>query len=149
MRKIFLIGQAPSRLGNPEKPLEESIDRLSVLCDVPLHLLLSKTERLNLLQRWPGKSSGGKGDRFPIRDAEIAAGVAARFLRYARVVFVGSGVARAFRFSHPPLAWREWFDGGSAAVLPHPSGVNLWYNSEENRAVARRFLLDALDGGRP
>lgn len=32
-------------------------------------------------------------------------------------------------------------------VLPHPSGVNRWWNDPANLEAARAFLLRALEGG--
>jgi hypothetical protein len=39
----------------------------------------------------------------------------------------------------PFLRWH-----GGVAILPHPSGVNHWYNDPRNVARARRFLRSAL-----
>lgn len=40
--------------------------------------------------------------------------------------------------------WNAAAENGQVALLPHPSGRNLWYNTEENRETARRVLLEAL-----
>lgn len=33
----------------------------------------------------------------------------------------------------------------TALILPHPSGINRWYNSEANRNLARMTFEDCLD----
>lgn len=41
------------------------------------------------------------------------------------------------------LRWEYLRKGETYAVLPHPSGVNRWWNEEENVARARDFLREA------
>lgn len=43
----------------------------------------------------------------------------------------------------PPLAWYETVEGVTAAVLPHPSGKNRWYNDKRCKAAASAFLRAA------
>jgi len=99
---------------------------------------LVRFERANLLDAWPGK--GGKGDAFPRAEARAAAAKMEPLLRGRTVVFVGASVARAFGVKIPfYLQWASWNEGW-AAVLPHPSGINRWYNEPANALCAERFM---------
>jgi len=42
-----------------------------------------------------------------------------------------------------PLVWYETREGVTAAILPHPSGRNRWYNDRRCRAAAEAFLREA------
>jgi hypothetical protein len=55
---------------------------------------------------------------------------------------MGRGVAAAFglRPQVPVLEWREAQPGRRLAVVPHPSGRNLWYNDPANRVAVRDFV---------
>lgn len=93
---------------------------------------------MNVLRKWPGKA--GKGDAFPKAQARA---VACRLEPLPdHIVFVGQAVAGIFGFRGSPLRWQRW-GRGRAAMLPHPSGVNRWYNDRRNRAAAARFLRRA------
>lgn len=95
----------------------------------------------NILTTWPGKS--GKGDAFPLRAAVVAA---RRFQIRAgdRVLFLGRSAAAAFGFAAPFLFWRP-FRVAEAAIFPHPSGINHWWNDTRNRRRAARFLRKFLE----
>lgn len=60
-------------------------------------------------------------------------------LRKRNVLFLGKQVAKAFGVFEDFLVEFEWNEG-RAVVLPHPSGINLWWNSEANRALASDLL---------
>jgi hypothetical protein len=107
--------------------------------------------RLNL---YPGEAArSGKGatatDRLLARHCVriIAEG------KYSDVVLLGKRVQVAFSdfvvFSHQ-VERHEVFGTGFTAdfyALPHPSGRNIWYNDEANRARAGR-ILKSLSGRR-
>jgi hypothetical protein len=142
--KTILIGQAPSRGGDPRRPLSSgpTATALARLAGLPAHEFLRAFERRNLLDAWPGKS--GKGDAFPLRAARDAAMIILPELRGRRVVFLGRNVARAFYFDGEFLKWKRCFGNGIAAVFPHPSGINLWWNKSRNERAAVRFLRREL-----
>ena len=81
-------------------------------------------------------------------EARVCAEMMLSELRGRRVVLLGSGVARAFGLRCAPLVWCV-LGPAEFAVLPHPSGVNLWWNKEENRRSARAFFSDLLIGRKP
>lgn len=58
----------------------------------------------------------------------------------ACLIFLGRRAAQAA--GHHVERYCTWSDyrSGRAAVLPHPSGVNRWYNQIKHRRMAERFL---------
>lgn len=137
--RLLVVAQAPSARSDPGEPLSgASGRRLAALMGVPHEAFLAGSERANLLDAFPGKA--GKGDRFPMSAARLASyGLVGAFAG-RRVILVGSGTATVFLGPRWPLL--AWFNGFSArvAVVPHPSGVNRWWNDPANEEAARRFL---------
>jgi hypothetical protein len=99
---------------------------------------MALTERYNVLRRWPGKN--GKGDHFPMRLAKTNARRLALGFVGRRVILLGRSVAKAFGLNVGYLKWVNI--GFDVAVVPHPSGVNRWWNEARNKAAARRFMED-------
>jgi hypothetical protein len=138
---LIFVCQAPGSSGRNDAPLAGACGRrLASRCGFDPSALLAR-ERVNLIPYFPGRA--GKGHKFPLGMARRAADALAPSLARCRVVFVGLGVARAFGHSHPPFAWHGC-RGFSAASMPHPSGVNLWYNSDANASRAADFLRPLL-----
>lgn len=133
--RVALVGEAPSRSSGPDPFVGgRSGRRLR-----ELGLDLDAVALYNLLPAWPG--SAGKGSRFRVPDArgpalELLPALAA----HARVVVAGKRAAAALGFREPYLVWAEGPTGGRWAVLPHPSGVNRWWNDGDNVDAAARFL---------
>jgi uracil-DNA glycosylase len=140
---ITIIGQAPGARNGKRRAFEgRSGDRLAEAAGLRGHAeLRRRADVTNLLRRFPGKSGRIKGDAFPMRRARRAARI--RKLEGV-VLLIGRGVARAFDVDAPFLRWVRRGDA-RIAVVPHPSGVNLWWNSAENRRRARRFLRRLFD----
>ncbi len=148
--RVLFVGQAPGRraprgsraFGGPGAG-----SRLAKLCGITHEQFLEKFSTINLLKTYPGRN--GKGDRFPMKAAQRAAvkmWVGSRaFCGYDRVIIVGAATVRAFPFSKAeaqPCTWMghaKWL-----AFLPHPSGVNHWYNNPSNRQRAERFLRELV-----
>jgi uracil-DNA glycosylase len=153
-RKLLLVGQAPnSRRTAKQLVLDPSLVlagrsgfRLSKLAGVSFETYLRRTERVNLLPYYPGENE--KGKCFPIDDASFYARRLRREARGRRILLLGSSVAMAFAVSPKPLLrWRRlWTPSGEAlfAVVPHPSGVNRWWNDAKNARRASRFLRKAF-----
>lgn len=147
MTMLTIIGQAPSRTSDPRRALRgrsgAALARLLGIDPAALGLVI---RRRNLLSAFPGRV--GKGDRFPLAAARRAA---AR-VRGRRLVLLGYGVAAAFGVPRrtPPLVW-VWLDGAHprrVAIIPHPSGINRWWNAPANRRRAAAFLQAAVvEGG--
>ena len=63
--RVLLIGQAPSRMSDPAEPLSGPCGgRLADLCGLSLPDFLARFDRVNLIDRFPGKAA--KGDLFPV-----------------------------------------------------------------------------------
>jgi len=141
--RLLLLGQAPGRNGDSRRPLEGRIGRrLAALGGLSFEEYLERTERTNLFDEWPGKN--GKGDAWDAKEARRLADLSKPSLNGRRVIFVGRNVASAFGCSDLPwLSWRK-LSGAKVAVIPHPSGIVLWWNDERNREDASVFLREAL-----
>ena len=141
--RVALIGQAPARVMYGDRPFSgRSGKKISELAGVRFEDLGDHFALFNLLPRWPGRQ-GDKGDAFPMREARQKASEMRTVRRYARVVFVGRKVAEAFRFKGEFCEWGPW-ENSWAMVMPHPSGVNLWYNDKRNVLRMRRILRRVL-----
>jgi uracil-DNA glycosylase len=140
--RLIIIGEAPSRTGDPDRPLMSAPIRRRLIellgIDDAAYFAI---DRINLLRAWPGRR-GKKGDLADPIAMRSAAWIvlAAEELIGRRAVFLGARVARAFGAHRRPIL--RWFaiGGGSAAILPHPSGVNRWWNDPRNRRRAIRFM---------
>lgn len=100
-------------------------------------------DAVNLLARFPGKA--GKGDRFPPPEGRRRAVQLLPALRRRPItVLAGRAVARAFGVEAWPYFLERRVEGALLVVMPHPSGVNRWWNDpahrEEARAFARRVV---------
>jgi hypothetical protein len=113
---------------------------------------LDTFQRLNVLNHFPGRS-GPRDDRFPLREAKLAARSMLPLLQGRDVILVGRNVAQVFdqpagsisiglyhteQPHNPRWRIRRLF------VVPHPSGRNHWYNRVINREEARRFWSQFL-----
>jgi hypothetical protein len=147
--KLLLIGQAPSRTSDPRKPLEGEplASKLCALFGCTRKEYLAKTERHNVLQYWPGKKA--KGDELPWLDARRGAERLRKKLLGRRVVFIGQATAAYFYNWGRPLRWERAFVDDifepftKVAILPHPSGINRWWNDPANRRRAKQFMRRA------
>ena len=136
--KPLVVGQAPSRATDGRPPFSGRTGaNLASLLGVPHRELLRLVDVVNLLPRWPGKA--GRGDRFPIAEARAAAAMLLAVAPHDRIVAVGANVARALDIDGEGL--RTVSNGRRAfLVVPHPSGLNRWFNEPENVAEASRAL---------
>jgi uracil-DNA glycosylase len=146
--RILFVGQAPSRETDGKPPFTGKCGKfLAELLGTSQEQMLADHDFVNVLDHWPGKSL--KGDAFPIPEAKLAAKKKLQLLRGRVVVLLGHNVARAFcctKFSY--FSWYEIrSDDDSAdvvvpnmAIVPHPSQVNRFWNVEENRLIAGKFL---------
>lgn len=140
----LLVGEAPCPAGNTEPFDGPSGRRLALILGVGHAELLATTDRLNLLDSWPGAC--GKGSAFPAAEARAAAAVALALAPHRTLLLAGRRVAAAFGLrALPYLRWAV-LGRRRVAVLPHPSGVNRWLNDPANRAATRDFVLAAVYG---
>jgi uracil-DNA glycosylase len=145
----IMIGQAPSKHGDPTKPLTGMPGRrlARVAGMYPLEFYASVV-RANLLAAYAGED--GSGDAFPLTEARVSALDAAPELNGRTVVFVGRRVAQSFGCDSEWFDWdRAYFNHGVGveiryATIPHPSGRNRWWNDEGNVARAEAFMRELL-----
>ena len=139
--KILLIGQAPSRTGDPNTPLLGRLgNKITSICGLTESEYRRQFDRRNVLPKWPGRN--GKGDAFPLNEARKRARRMLPDITSRRVIFIGKNSARAFGFKANFLTWQT-FANNRAAILPHPSGINRWWNDPKNRRRAGRFMKSA------
>lgn len=139
--KVIFVGEAPS--SRPGPPLGGAAGRrLALLAGLPEAELRRRCEFVNLLDRCPPLQANGKGRTFDSSAAQAAARSLERALPGGRFVLLGARVARAFGIWHRdrlPIS-----DSGRFLVLPHPSGIVIWYNDKRNvrraSVTLRKFL---------
>jgi uracil-DNA glycosylase len=134
--KVLLVGEAPSPDGASSFE-GRSGRRLADLAGLTHAEFCERFERTNLLDAFPGRS--GKGSSFPVAEARAAAARLEPLLKGRRTVFVSFRLASLFDLPADPFRWLAAF-GGFAAVSPHPSGVNRWWNEPGNAEDARAFF---------
>lgn len=138
--KPLIVGEAPGKNGNPLMPIEGRVgQRLADCCGLTLVEFLSTFDRVNLLQVQPQDS--GKGATFNVKEAGRAARELERtFATRQTVLLLGKRVAAAFRISNVPYFDCFLVNHAKAYVVPHPSGVNRWWNDPENELQMMRFM---------
>lgn len=138
---ILVIGEAPSKYMDQRgftKPLLLASRDLAELAGLRWPKEWEEVvEVRNVLDKFPGRQLSGKGDLFPIWEAQSEASKMS-FEGYPRVVLLGRRVGSAFGLSGDWFCWTT-FKGTSVAVAPHPSKVSHWWNSKENVEAARQF----------
>ena len=144
--KILVIGQGPSKSYRGTKALEGkgSGDKLAKLCGLTPEEFFRFSVTLNLFEDFQGKN--GKGDHFPMELAkQRAKAIVYRWWAHSKVILLGRGVAEAFGKKDAEIL--TWHHAGipfcEFAVVPHPSGINRWWNDPVHRITASLFLRDA------
>ena len=142
--KIGLVGQAPSRRGDPRKPLAgpngQKIARLAGMS----HDELIACCRKHLNTHHSGKRS--KGDAFDRANGCVNAGDILLDWRVERIVLLGKNVAHCFGFRDVPFLAEIHIYGRRFLIFPHPSGINRWWNERRNERRARQLLQRFLRG---
>jgi uracil-DNA glycosylase len=138
--RLLIVGEAPPRSGVKVLGGRTGKTLADLLGFRDREELLENVDALNLLPRWPGKATkSSKGDLFPLRRAK---GEAFR-LRFdtGGVILLGR-VGKAFGFNKvaPLTVGMLHVVGQRVILLPHPSGVNLWWEDRDNVEEARRAL---------
>lgn len=136
-----MVGQAPSRSQDFTNPVETRLStKLAGLMGVHVSEFLTEVARYNVLPEWPGPQ--GKGDKFPMYWARREASDLMMLMAGRRVILLGTRVSVAFGLrSWGLMRWHRCErDHADYAVLPHPSGVNHWWNSPDNREAAAKFM---------
>lgn len=146
--RIIMIGEAPGRFHKPgAAPLSGYARKLETLASLEEGSFARFFTTTNLLSYYPGEGAG-KGSAFPQEEAKKAAEACLVLFRHRKVLLAGKRVARAFGLSLPYFKWID-FAEGRTAVIPHPSGVNRWYNERRNREKMGRFIFGLCQRRKP
>ena len=142
--KIGLVGQAPSRRGDPRKPLAgpngQKIARLAGMSYD--ELIACRRKHLNTHYR----EKRGKGAAFDRANGNVNAADILMDWRVERIVLLGKNVARCFGFNDVPFLAEIHVYGRRFLIFPHPSGTNRWWNERRNERRARQLLQRFLRG---
>lgn len=156
--RIVMVGQAPSAAGShdPRHALTGApMRRLFRASGLELMQYVRTFERHNLVPTWMGyRKAGdpGSGSLFDLSEAAVTARkLADRLAGGRRLLCWGKDVMKAFVGPHrchmTPLTWYreeiEGFDNSyevDCAIIPHPSGLNRWWNDLANVEAAGEFL---------
>lgn len=93
--------------------------------------------RENLNHRFYGKQ--GKGDAFNNDEARLRARLLDDHSSAKKFVLLGREVAASFGITHGFLSHLR-IGGKEYLLLPHPSGINSWWNNPENKQRAIEAL---------
>ena len=142
--KIGLVGQAPSRRGDPCKPLAgPNGQKIARLAGMSYDELIA-CRRKHLNTHHNGKRS--KGDVFDRAKGNVNAADVLLDWRVERIVLLGKNVARCFGFRDVPFLAEIRIYGRRFLIFPHPSGINRWWNERRNERRARQLLQRFLRG---
>jgi uracil-DNA glycosylase len=136
--KPLLVGEAPSKNEDIPRPLEGRVGRrLAKFAGITFTEYIRLFERVNLLAE--RQDTAEHGFQFDMEAAKVQA----RLLRNAQpqrrvVVLLGKRVAQAFDL--PLFYFREMREDHDYTIIPHPSGINRWYNEERNMAEVQTFM---------
>jgi uracil-DNA glycosylase len=163
--KKWIVGESPGPLGDPNRPLFErsglpsrSGDFLARLAGCSLQELHDRWTIRNVLKNFPGRDPSGRGDAFP---AEEARQPGEEILRraiscHAKVLVLGKRAAEALGLTD--ARYLEWYkksqanpwhkdtpDTATIGILPHPSGINHWWNEPGRLVRAAKFMEEFLE----
>ena len=136
----LLIGPVPPRNGEDELPFSgrDGTRVRELLHCATEEEFRDKWDTMYLIPRWPGLS--GRRERWPARLAQV---LASRIVFCAKVALVCGCAAEVFNltpyFNEYPLSVLSGRPVPGFAI-PHPSGVNRYWNSEENKRKAAEFF---------
>jgi hypothetical protein len=142
--RIGLVGQAPSRRGDPRKPLAGPNGRKIARLGGMSYDELVACRRKHLNTHYGAKR--GEGDTFDHAKGSANAADILLDWRVERIVLLGKNVARCFGFGDVPFLAEVRIYGRRFLIFPHPSGVNRWWNERRNERRARQLLQRFLRG---
>lgn len=149
----LIIGQAPAKTDDPAHPITGRTDRrLAQLMGMKFEDFIIGFDRANLIGRYPGKTENGRGDLFPMREAEENWDQLYHTVLYKEgydyVLILGRAVQKAVGWLHvQSLYWRDMIYRDKkkvtlGAICPHPSGRSRWWNDPVNTAAATVFMMN-------
>jgi len=142
--KIGLVGKAPSRRGDPHKPLAgPNGQKIARLAGMSYGELIA-CRRKHLNTHYSGKRR--RGHAFDYAKGNVNAADILLDWRVDRIVLLGKNVARCFGFRDLPFLAEIRIYGRRFLIFPHPSGANRWWNERRNEKRARQLLQRFLRG---
>jgi uracil-DNA glycosylase len=152
---LYIVGQAPSRLGDGRPFSGPSGRRLIELFGFNSYEYMSaRVKLLNLLDDKAQPLPDGRGDRFDYETAKQEARRLARswllFRPETHVLACGSKVFTCFTGQRGQMykgtALRDYNSGSTLNIwfFPHPSGASTYWNDFQSRQRAARFLRKRL-----
>jgi uracil-DNA glycosylase len=142
--KIGLVGQAPSRRGDPRRPLAGANgQKIARLAGMTYDELIA-CRRKHLNTHHIGKH--GKSNTFDRAKGNIKAADVLLDWRVERIVLLGKNVARCFGFGDVPFLAEINVYGRRFLIFPHPSGTNRWWKERQNERRAQQLLQQFLRG---
>ena len=142
--KIGLVGQAPSRRGDPRKPLAgPNGQKIARLAGMSYDELIA-CRRRHLNTHYSGKCRKGKA--FDRAKGNVKAADVLLDWRVERIVLLGKNVARCFGLGDLPFLAEIRIYGRRFLIFPHPSGTNRWWNERRNERRAQQLLQRFLRG---
>ncbi len=138
--KPLIIGEAPGKNGDASMPCEGRIGaRLASCAGITFDEYLDLFDRVNLLDEQP--QDAPKGMAFNVKLAgKVAHQMELTMPRWPFILLLGKRVAAAFKFTSVNYFQQVAIDGIPTWVVPHPSGVNRWWNSFDNELQMIRFM---------
>lgn len=145
--KPLIVGEAPSKNEVTERPIEGRVGkRLASLCGLTYEEFLERFERVNLLHvRQDTKEKGFEFDHVAACNAAHDLWLKGAIAKGRVVILLGWRVARAFSEQTGYFEGRETINGARIYVVPHPSGVNRWWNQDDHKRMASEFFQKISD----
>ena len=142
--KPLIVGEAPSKNEATPRPIEGCVGkRLAACCNMPLACFLDHFDRVNLLS--VRQDTKEKGFEFDLRSAKVAAEVMKQNFKEGQVVlFLGRRVAEVFGVHNHYFALNIVGEA-QVYIIPHPSGVNRWWNEDANKDRAFVFMQTIVE----
>lgn len=137
---LTIVGQAPNRhgLSDPDEVLTgRSGRKIAEIAGLSFDDFLF-IRRVNLNKRWNGKA--GKGDRFMMSEGRASAQRLLDEDHGGGMVLLGRSVAKCFGLEKCEPLTTVLAYGRRFFIMPHPSGVNRWWNDPKNVKAAKRSL---------
>lgn len=144
--KPLIIGEAPSKNQDPPHPIEGRIgQRLADLSGLTLPEFLAHFDRTNLIH--VRQDTAAHGFQFDMPLARRRAEVLAQSFRPNQIVLLlGQRVAMAFGFSNRTQPFvQHHIHGAEVRIVPHPSGINRWWNEPKNEDAAKVFMRTIVE----
>ena len=140
--KPLIIGEAPSKNEYPPSPIAGRIGkRLAACAGMTLPQFLEAFDRTNLL--YVRQDTREKGFEFDYTQAKLAAKsiyLQSNWMQRPYVLLLGKRVSKSFDVTESYLEEVN-LHGVKAFVVPHPSGVNRWWNDKDNEKRMYDFMM--------